>query len=308
MLIQTNFLKMKIYLLALLLIAGCSIKQKVETKESANTKEVEVQSDSTLVPADTLDQEDDWMPERISADKLDYHGPVTWETVEEGIDFVEIDSAIWVFKIDPKFYRFSIAKHDSLDSYYVPPTGHKQLPEWGRGTNLNMFTYSNIPNGYTKVDGAVLQPEFNKYNMFLVWNDDEFKMLDRREEDISEIDNYPNVSQNERMISAKGVDRNRWSVNERYWSVATIGVTHDGKVLLIHSRQPYTMHNFIDIMLAHEDLLNIKQMAYLEGGPESSIYINEQYQRMGSFETSFNEFYDNDYFWELPFALVFEKK
>ncbi len=110
MLIQTNFLKMKIYLLALLLIAGCSIKQKVETKESANTKEVEVQSDSTLVPADTLDQEDDWMPGRISADKLDYHGPVTWETVEEGIDFVEIDSAIWVFNPKNSYEFFGLTQ------------------------------------------------------------------------------------------------------------------------------------------------------------------------------------------------------
>jgi Phosphodiester glycosidase len=287
------------------LIIGCDGKKTGSTQINDRGT---IDTAITVSTADTIPADEDWFPARISGEILDAHGPTSWITVEEGIEFVEVDSAIWVFKIDPKFFRFKIAKHDSLDSYYVPPSGYKQLPDWGRGINLNMFTYSNLPNGYTKVDGVVLQPEFNKYNMFLVWNDEEFKMLDRREEDISDIEKYPNVSQNERMISARGSDRNKWSVNERYWSVATIGVTNDGKVLLIHSRQPYTMHNFIDVMLSYNELLNIKQMAYAEGGPESSIYINEQYQRMGSFETGFNEFYDNDHFWELPFALTFEKK
>jgi phosphodiester glycosidase len=261
----------------------------------------------TVSTADTIPADEDWFPARISAEILDAHGPTSWITVEEGIDFVEIDSAIWVFKIDPKFFRFKIAKHDSLDSYYVPPSGYKQLPDWGRGINLNMFTHSNLPNGYTKVDGEVLQPEFNNYNLFLVWNDNEFKILDRREESIEAIHNYPNVSQNIRMINSSG-KRNRWQVDEKMWSVSTIGITRDGQVLLLNSRIPYTMHDFIDVILANDAKLNIDKMAYCEGGPESSIYINEQYQRMGSFETGFNEFYDNDHFWELPFALTFEKK
>jgi hypothetical protein len=214
-----------------------------------------------------------------------------WLPVEDGIDFIEVDNAIWVFRIDPKKFNFKIAKDDSIDAYYVPPSGYKQLPQWGRGINLNMFTQSNLPNGYTKVDGEIIQPEFNKYNLFLVWNDIEFKILDRREESIEAIHSYPNVSQNIRMIKSTG-KRNRWQVDEKMWSVSTIGITRDGKVLLIKSRKPYTMHDFIDVILSNDSKLNIDKMAYCEGGPESSININNDYQRMGSYETGFYEYDD----------------
>lgn len=232
----------------------------------------------------------------------------SWETIEEGILFTEIDEAIWVFKVDPQKFRFSISanveglKTDEAWSF------SKKMPDWGRGMNLNMFTGKPIPNGYTKVNGVVLQPEFNEYNLFLVWNDEELKFLDRREEDISVISNYPNVSQNIRMIKAAEPKRNRWQVDKKYWSVASIATTTDGQVLLIHSRKPYTMNSFINVLLDNDEFLKIHRMGYAEGGPESSIYINSKYNRMGSFETGFNENDDIDEYWELPFAFTFEKK
>jgi len=232
-----------------------------------------------------------------------------WQFIEDGIEFIEIDSAIWVFKIDPDKFRFKIVtSKEVLEFGKKIFSDYKPLPAFGRGINLNMFTYESLPIGYTKVEERVIQPRFNKDNLFLVWNDKEFKILDRREDDISDLDIYPNVSQNIRMIKAVPGKRNRWQVDEKKWSVSTIGTSTDGKVLFFHARKPYTMHDYISILLAQDDLLHIHRMGYAEGGPESSIYINERYNRMGSYETGFNENDDNDYFWRLPFALTFERK
>jgi len=42
---------------------------------------------------------------------------------------------------------------------------------------------------------------------------------------------------------------------------------------------------------------------YVEGGPESSLYINaggKEVKSMGSYETNFNLNDENDLFWQLP--------
>jgi hypothetical protein len=73
------------------------------------------------------------------------------------------------------------------------------------------------------------------------------------------------------------------------------------------------MHDFINILLAHDEELHIRYMLYTEGGPESGIIIRGNgikdlpFKRVGSFETGFWENDSNDSFWKLPFALVFEK-
>ncbi len=250
-----------------------------------------------------------WLPQILII--LSLHAQAqTWQTIEDGILFTEINESIWVFKIDPQKFKFKIsADIDVLVNEGGSFTkGYQPLTKWGRGINLNMFTGKFIPNGYTKADGVVIQPAFNKYNLFLVWNDEEIKFLDRKVDDISELDKWPNVSQNIRMIKADGPARNRWQINQKYWSVATIATTTDNQVLLLHSRKPYTMHQFINVLLSKDHMLKIDMMGYAEGGPESSIYINDQYQRMGSFETGFNENDDNHKFWNLPFAFTFERK
>jgi len=49
--------------------------------------------------------------------------------------------------------------------------------------------------------------------------------------------------------------------------------------------------------------LGITRAMYLEGGPEASLFVqagDETVERMGSYETGFNENDDNQVFWELP--------
>jgi hypothetical protein len=226
-----------------------------------------------------------------------------WIDIDEGLDKTTIQG-IEVFRIDQSIYEFNVKGSN---------TRSKILPDWvgedKGGVNLNMFVVGYLPEGYTKIEGRVIQPDFHsKYNAFIVWNENELKIMDRQLDSIDEILTWPNVSQNIRMIWRKDEQRNRWSKSHQMWSVATIATSSTGDVYFIHCRKPYTMNEYTQILI---DVLDIEMMAYLEGGPESSIVINageNSYEMMGSYETDFNENDENKVFWPLPWVLTFEKR
>ena len=234
-----------------------------------------------------------------------------WNWIEDGLQGTTLgEHEIWIFKIHQDKNSFSVKGNAN---YPKPLT---KLAEYENGgINLNMFTVGGLPNGYFKLNGEVIQPNIINYNAFIVWDKDTLLILDRTKESMQEILSYPNVSQNIRMVAESG-KRNRWQVDEKKWSVSVIATTTDGNVLFIHSRYPYTMHNFIDILLEAD--LSIYRMAYLEGGPESSIAMygafsrplrrDQKIQRMGSYETGFREDDTNNIFWHIPWALTFNWK
>jgi len=235
-----------------------------------------------------------------------------WTYPENGIAKTIIGEDVWVFKIDQKKMGF-YAKGSN--------TERKTLPEWAKyaagAINLNMFGLGDLPNGYTKLNSKVIQPNIRRdYNAFIVWDKDTLIIMDRYADGMKKIMSYPNVSQNIRMI-VEDSPRNTWQIDSKKWSVSTIATTVDGDVLFIHSRYPYTMHEYIDMLLNAN--LDIYRMAYLEGGPESQIGIYGHFsrplklhqlgnQRMGSYETDFVEHDEINTFWEIPWVLCFERK
>ena len=206
---------------------------------------------------------------------------------------------VWVFKIDQTKVNFYIKGS---------ATTSKPLPEWTKhakgGINLNMFTFNNLPNGYTKIENTVIQNKIRKdYNGFIVWNEDTLLILDRYADGIEAIMKWPNISQNIRMITEES-NRNKWQIDTKKWSVSTLATTTSGNVLFIHSRYPYTMHEYINMLLKAN--LDIYRMVYLEGGPESGIVITKNSSRMGSYETDFIEHDEITTFWDIPWILCFK--
>jgi hypothetical protein len=50
---------------------------------------------------------------------------------------------------------------------------------------------------------------------------------------------------------------------------------------------------------------------YLEGGPEASFYLNhtnQSFQKMGSYESGFNENNTNNVYWEIPNIIGIKRK
>ncbi len=113
------------------------------------------------------------------------------------------------------------------------------------------------------------------------------------------VKRYRVAAQGLRMIDCNRA--NRWSRQKKYWSTACIGEDGRGRVLFIHSRTPYMVSDLNRILLSLP--LNIRTVMYVEGGPESSLYVRaggREIRSFGSYETGFNENDDNNDYWSIP--------
>jgi hypothetical protein len=94
---------------------------------------------------------------------------------------------------------------------------------------------------------------------------------------------------------------NAWKQQPRRWSTAAIGTDGKGRVLFIHCRTPYTVHDLIDRLLALP--IDLRRAMYVEGGPEATLYVKAgkvERDFVGSFESGFLENDDNQAEWALP--------
>lgn len=80
---------------------------------------------------------------------------------------------------------------------------------------------------------------------------------------------YGSLVQSIRMVSCEraGV----WAPSERRFSSAAIGVDGAGRLLLIHARSPWPVHELVAALLAAP--IDLRQAMYVEGGPEAQLYV-----------------------------------
>lgn len=246
-----------------------------------------------------------------------------WRCLEEGLYLGEFDapqksdlgdSIITVVKIDPKFF--------SLALYCAKEHGDARLTakQWCKqfrltaAVNAGMFQTDGLTSvGYMKNFAHLNNTYLNKHNTVLAFNritDEvpEVQIIDRRCQDFEQLRNkYNTLVQSIRMISCR--QENVWSRQPKKWSTVAIGMDKHGNVLLLFSRSPYSVHDFINILL---DLpISIYNAMYLEGGPEASLCLSAgglEIERFGSFETSFFESDDNSIAWPIPNVIGIVKK
>lgn len=246
-----------------------------------------------------------------------------WNKLDEGLFLAHIkpkvksrygDSEITILKINPKNYSLKMM---SASEYGYPMTAKQWANRYNLVATINagMFELDYLSNiGYMKNYSHVNNPNFKKgYNSILAFNpkrDDmpQVQIIDPKCQDFNKLKaEYNSFAQSLRMIDCK--QQNTWSQQQRIWSTAAIGMDKDGNVLFIHSRSPFTVHDFIDSLISAP--IGIRNAMYMDGGPEASLYINthkEELGLIGSYETGFNENEDNSEFWDLPNVIGVEKK
>jgi hypothetical protein len=244
-------------------------------------------------------------------------GPSGWRTLEPGLDVGEFkapqpstlgDSQITAVRVDPA--RFKV---DVLSVIGLNRKAGLTADAWIKGyqlvavTNAGMFeTDQRTTTGYARVGKTTLNPSWKPtYQSFLALDPDDPKLpaatiLDTECDDVKALEkHYRVVVQSLRMVDCKG--NNRWAKQPRTWSTAAVAIDSQGRVLLIHSRSPWPVHDFIENLLALP--LGIRRAMYLEGGPEASLGLQAagvSFLKVGSYETGFNENDDNHAAWVLP--------
>jgi hypothetical protein len=96
------------------------------------------------------------------------------------------------------------------------------------------------------------------------------RIIDRDCEDLETSGKaYAGLVQSIRMVSCqrKGV----WAPSERRFSSAAIGTDGAGRLLFIHARSPWPVHQLVSALLAAP--IDLRQAMYVEGGPEAQLYV-----------------------------------
>lgn len=123
------------------------------------------------------------------------------------------------------------------------------------------------------------------------------RILDR--EEFAAAASYGTHVQSIRMVA--GGRQNRWSQQPKKWSTTAIGLDDKGRVLFVHARSPWPVHELIEGLLKLP--IQLERLLYTEGGPEASLFVSAggaTEHWVGSYETGFNENDDNVEAWPLP--------
>jgi hypothetical protein len=73
--------------------------------------------------------------------------------------------------------------------------------------------------------------------------------------------------------------------SRKKWSEAAIAADAEGRIWFVHSRAPFSMHEFNEKLIA----LGVVRAMHVEGGPEASLSVKDIGDFEGSYETNFRE-------------------
>jgi hypothetical protein len=252
---------------------------------------------------------------------------IPWQKIDIGLETAEIpspqksfigDSKITVVRINPDRYAFKLIAASENNKQ------HKTAPEWCKEkkllacVNAGQFNLDDqLSNmGYMKNYAHVNNPnlrKINNYNAILAFNRKDtsvgpIQIIDMKCQDWPQLQTkYHSFTQSISLIACnKQVVDNK---QKGKWSMVLWGMDEQGNVLWIFTRSPYTIRQFSEILLSLP--LNIKNVMYLEGGPETSLYVNtngKKIEKMGSYETGFWETDANTQYWPLPNVIGIVKK
>jgi uncharacterized protein YigE (DUF2233 family) len=126
------------------------------------------------------------------------------------------------------------------------------------------------------------------------------RIIDRECEDFAAISaGYGSLVQSIRMVSCDR--RNVWARSEERFSTAAIGIDRGGRLLLVHARTPWTVHDLVNALLTLP--IGLARAMYAEGGPQAQLYVKSGGREMefvGGFALVADSAVDNRGAWPVP--------
>ncbi len=224
---------------------------------------------------------------------------LAWQALEPGLETVELPGpggdvgagTITVVRIDPA--RFDLR----LLAASAPGLGDpRSVRAWayqaGASAAINAAMYQEDHRtsvSFMKTGDHVNQRRVSKDTAVLAYEPTvsgvpPVRIVDRECEPLEgAAARYRTLVQSIRMVSCDG--RNVWAPSERRFSAAAIGLDRSGRVLFIHARTPWPVHELVQALLGSG--LGLAQAMYVEGGPEAQLFARgggRELERLGTFQ------------------------
>ncbi len=239
-----------------------------------------------------------------------------WRTLEPGLEIGMFDgppgalgdAKIAVVRIDPGIFELRLM-NSSAPGQGVPLSARAWADKVGASAVINasmyredyrtavslMRTRDHVNQRHVTRDRAALA--FDPLGAGLP----PVRMVDRDCDDLeSATRSYGTVIQSIRMISCER--KNVWAPSQRRSSVAAVGVDGHGRVLFLHARSAWPVHELVDALL--ELPIDLRQAMYAEGGPEAQLFARGggmELERLGLFEAAQAATKDG---WPVPNVIV----
>lgn len=248
---------------------------------------------------------------------------VDWERLDIGLHLANIsspkksdlgDSKITVLKINPQHYDFKLLCASEYGGKSRTVSKWAQDHQLLAAINAGMFQEDMLSSvGYMRNFDHLNNSHITKHNTFFAFNpvdtsSNAVQIIDRTCQDIDSMrTRYHSIFQNIRMISCEG--ENVWTQQNNRWSMSILAMDDADNVLFIFTRSPYSVHDFINILL--ELPLAITTAMYMEGGTKATLYISAedvQMAKIGAFDNSIVDTTPSSAGWAIPNVLGIVKK
>lgn len=259
-----------------------------------------------------------------SLPKLTVFPNLEWRELNTGIFFTEAelpiksdvgDSKISILKINPSDFNFNLFLATQLDR--KPRT----VCQWADTFDLDIvlnagmynlakkLTHRGFLKNFEHSNNAELNPG---YNAMIAFNSKDsslsnFDILDLNCDSWSVMQKkYASFAQGPRMLDCDGAPLS-WNKKKQRCSMLVAALDDKENLYFVFCRSPYS-HNQ---MIAFMQELKLKNAIYLEGGPETSLYIrgkNEVIERVGSYVSDSYAHDENVVFWKLPNVIGIQRK
>ena len=252
---------------------------------------------------------------------------ITWTNLMDGLQYAELDAPEKSVVNDSKL---TILKVDSrkFDFKFLTASEHgkhpRTAPEWAKEFDMNiiinagMYSYNKTQSnkGYMKNYNHLNNPvKSNYFNAMLAMHPKDPKKPPFEIIDITCLDwekvkhQYHSLCQGMRMISCTGEAMAFTKRPDQSCSMVLTATDISGNLYIVFTRSPYTHKNMISFLQGIP--LNIRTTVYLEGGPETSLYVNTGdtvIAKYGSYVSNTCDNDDNDRFRKIPNVIALRKK
>lgn len=241
--------------------------------------------------------------------------PIAWKLTLPGLEFAEAplpvpshagDSLARIVRVTPGPWTIA------LRTAVAHGGQARTVEDWlGDGAvaaiNPGMFGADWVmPTGHMVADAQVVNPAWSADRSVLAASGAGFHLFNLECEARPDAEQYPTMVQSIRMLDCAG--HNIWADQPKEWSAALVGQDHAGRLLLIHVRSPYRMHDLVDQLIAMP--LDLRALHYGDGGPPAFLSVRTPMLKgdwVGSWETGAFENDGNETAGTIPNVLVVVK-
>lgn len=255
----------------------------------------------------------------VKIDTANIAAPIPdFDTLVPGIEFLQVDaqkksilgdSKLTILRIDPARFEFDLYTATARKKQKVTAQELGDSLEYLVVFNAGMYELADgfTHRGYLKSGNHFNNKTLNSsYNSMLALSPTDTtkphcQLIDLTCEPWKTVQSkFTTFAQGPRMIDCNGEPMS-WNKKKQSCSMLVASTDNEGRIYLIFSRSPYSHNEMISFLLQLP--YSLTKTIYLEGGPETSLYIHTPKLTLSCIGSYVSQTYPVDTnvdFWKLP--------